>query len=331
MLPDAVTQAIRRQDENAEMAALDFQAARADKKPRKSSWSINSPIVGRIEQNDVPRIMTELLPEFALEKNGVRHLAYELKLVRPSTISSFAAGKILMGHETGKLFVNLLERRALKKEKAASAATETTQRSEGTEQSPSPDIVPQSQEEGKDMPAKKPYVKPEIRLESADEELSALRAQLQSADEALKKEQQESAERLIRLEETQAKLEEKTIEAADLRARLKTAEAENEGLRTDLRDSGALHEEIKKQNEELRAAVEEIRREAKRLRQENDAMSVRLMKYQTDDENCGPARVDELECELEDAKGRSLSYLETVCALARRIDNLLGRLDEVRE
>ena len=276
MLPDAVTQAIRRQDENAEMAALDFQAARADKKPRKSSWSINSPIVGRIEQNDVPRIMTELLPEFALEKNGVRHLAYELKLVRPSTISSFAAGKILMGHETGKLFVNLLERRALKKEKAASAATETTQRSEGTEQSPSSDIVPQEAKEViDDMAAQKEAQLFNLQntVASLTDENAALRGHLESAREALANEQKESAERLIHLEDTQARLEEKTIEAADLRDRLKTAEEQNAGLRTDLNDSKALHEEIKRQLDEMRPAVAELTENVQRLQDENDAMS----------------------------------------------------------
>ena len=258
MLPEAVAEAISRQDTQAEMAEIDARTARAGKQKRKSTWVIESPIVGRIEQNDAPRIMTELLDEASIEKNGLRHLADELKILRPASLYAFAEGKIYMGRETGKLLVTYLEKRTMEKEKAASAATETTQRSEDTDQEASPDIVPQEAKEViDDMAAQK-------------------EAQLESAREALANEQKESAERLIHLEDTQAKLEEKTIEAADLRARLKTAEEQNAGLRTDLNDSKALHEEIKRQLDEMRPAVAELTENVQRLQNENDAMSATL-------------------------------------------------------
>ena len=276
MLPEAVAEAISRQDTQAEMAEIDARTARAGKQKRKSTWVIESPIVGRIEQNDVPRIMTELLNEAILEKNGVKRLVAELKLMRPSNVSSFAEGKIYMGRETGKLLVSCLEKRAMEKEKAASAATETTQRSEGTEQSPSSDIVPQEAKEViDDMAAQKEAQLFNLQntVASLTDENAALRGHLESAREALANEQKESAERLIHLEDTQARLEEKTIEAADLRDRLKTAEEQNAGLRTDLNDSKALHEEIKRQLDEMRPAVAELTENVQRLQDENDAMS----------------------------------------------------------
>ena len=223
--------------------------------------------------------MTELLNEAILEKNGVKRLAAELKLMRPSNVSSFAEGKIYMGRETGKLLVTYLEKRAMEKEKAASAGTETTQRSEGTEQSPSSDIVPQEAKEViDDMAAQKEAQLFNLQntVASLTDENAALRGHLESAREALENEQKESAERLIHLEDTQARLEEKTIEAADLRARLKTAEEQNAGLRTDLNDSKALHEEIKRQLDEMRPAVAELTENVQRLQDENDAMSAAL-------------------------------------------------------
>ncbi|MBP3836010.1 MAG: hypothetical protein J6E31_02830 [Pyramidobacter sp.] len=279
MLPEAVAEAISRQDTQAEMAEIDARTARAGKQKRKSTWVIESPIVGRIEQNDAPRIMTELLNEAILEKNGVKRLAAELKLMRPSNVSSFAEGKIYMGRETGKLLVSYLENRAMEKEKAASAGTETTQRSEDTDQGTSTDIVPQEAKEViDDMAAQKEAQLFNLQntVASLTDENAALRGHLESAREALANEQKESAERLIHLEDTQAKLEEKTIEAADLRDRLKTAEEQNAGLRTDLNDSKALHEEIKRQLDEMRPAVAELTENVQRLQNENDAMSAAL-------------------------------------------------------
>ena len=279
MLPEAVAEAISRQDTQAEMAEIDARTARAGKQKRKSTWVIESPIVGRIEQNDAPRIMTELLNAAILEKNGVRCLADELKILRSTSLYAFAEGKIYMGRETGKLLVSYLEKRALEKEKAASAATETTQRSEDTDQEASPDIVPQEAKEViDDMAAQKEAQLFNLQntVASLTDENAALHGHLESAREALANEQKESAERLIHLEDTQAKLEEKSIEAADLRARLKTAEEQNAGLRTDLNDSKALHEEIKRQLDEMRPAVAELTENVQRLQKENDAMSAAL-------------------------------------------------------
>lgn len=292
-------------------------------------WSVESRHCGTVTSNDVPRLMKKLLREEFPSKIATR-------LSQPNEVLKlYAKGEQKMGRTVGARFVAFLDERAeaAKKEKAVPAATETTQRSEETQQETSPDIVPQHQEEVKDVPVKKTYAKPVIRLESADEELSALRAELRNAEEALEKEQKESAARLIKLEEAQSGLEEKTLEAADLRAKLKTRTDETIDLRAQIN-------ELKGQNEDLRTSLAEISQEAERLRTENDAMSARLLsvgnaadeaergnevlqcriaQLEADNAGCGPARVEELETRIEKMERQHVDDLELIRDMCRNL------------
>ena len=268
-------------------------------------WSVESHSCGTVTSNDVPRLMKKLLREEFPSKIATR-------LSLPTEVLKlYAKGEQKMGRTVGARFVAFLDERAeaAKKEKAVPAATETTQRSEETQQETSPDIVPQHQEEVKDVPVKKTYAKPVIRLESADEELSALRAELRNAEEALEKEQKESAARLIKLEEAQSGLEEKTLEAADLRAKLKTRTDETIDLRAQIN-------ELKGQNEDLRTSLTEISQEAERG---NEVLQYRIAQLEADNAGCGPARVEELETRIEKMERQHVDDLELIRDMCRNL------------
>ena len=268
-------------------------------------WSVESRHCGTVTSNDVPRLMKKLLREVFPSQISTR-------LSQPTEVLKlYAKGEQKMGRTVGARFVAFLDERAeaAEKEKAVPAATETTQRSEETQQETSPDIVPQHQEEVKDVPVKKPYAKPEIRLESADEELSALRAELRNAEEALEKEQKESAARLIKLEEAQSALEEKTLEAADLRAKLKTRTDETIDLRAQIND-------LKGQNEDLRTSLTEISHEAERG---NEVLQCRIAQLEADNAGCGPARVEELETRIEKMERQHVDDLELIRDMCRNL------------
>ena len=171
-------------------------------------WSVESRHCGTVTSNDVPRLMKKLLREEFPSKIATR-------LSQPNEVLKlYAKGEQKMGRTVGARFVAFLDERAeaAEKEKAASAGTETTQRSEGTEQSPSSDIVPQEAKEViDDMAAQKEAQLFNLQntVASLTDENAALRGHLESAREALENEQKESAERLIHLEDTQARLEER--------------------------------------------------------------------------------------------------------------------------
>lgn len=303
-----------------------------------AAWSIDTEYCGTITSLDVPRLMSELLKvEFPSKIN----LALSTQTAQ---LKAYATGKMEMSLIVGKRFVYLLDLRAKKKKEAVPAATETTQRSEETQHETSPDIVPQSQEETKDMSdevIKKRGRPPKFRLdEPANQvtdqvtgqvtdqvaeagkmidvsqpatEAEALRAVLRSAEEALEKEQKESAARLIKLEEAQAGLEEKTLEAADLRAKLKTRTDETVDLRA----------QINELNSALDTATAKLAsvqgREMEELERENDMLRRRIAQFEVDDASCGPARVEQLETQVEKAQRQHVEDLELIRDMCRNL------------
>ena len=311
---DIVVDALGRIDAVEEAAAFDaVKPKNGYGRPRARPWQLESQILGTtIRQEDIPRLMTDELAKAAIVPGGVKAITKALNLATPKSLRDYAAGHYRMNYSTGLRFVRYLEAQRIEKEKAAPAGTGTTVRKdEATRQAASPDIVPQAQEEVKDMPVKKPDVKPVIRLESADEELSALREELRNAEEALEKEQKESAARLIQWEETQAALEEKTLEAADLRAKLKT--------RTD--ETADLREQINELNSALDTATAKLAsvqgKEMSELVQEVEKLRQRIAHFEADDAACGPARVEELEDRLSRARDEHVRDLELIRDLTR--------------
>ena len=144
-------------------------------------------------------------------------------------------------------------------------------------------------------------------------EAEALRAVLRSAEEALEKEQKESAARLIKLEEAQAGLEEKTLEAADLRAKLKTRTDETVDLRA----------QINELNSALDTATAKLAsvqgREMEELERENDMLRRRIAQFEVDDASCGPARVEQLETQVEKAQRQHVEDLELIRDMCRNL------------
>ena len=272
-------------------------------------WSIVSQHCGTITSNDVPRLMKKLLQEEFPSK-----IAKGL-VVPKESLEKYAKGEVAMGWSVGKRFAFYLDERAeaAEKEKAVPAATETTQRSEDTQDETSPDIVPQSQEDHKMKEQIINAAGEEVEQQPDNDEVSALRAELRNAKEALEKEQKESAARLIKLEEAQAGLEEKTLEAADLRAKLKTRTDETVDLRA----------QINELNSALDTATAKLAsvqgREMEELERENDMLRRRIAQFEVDDASCGPARVEQLETQIEKAQRQHVEDLELIRDMCRNL------------
>ena len=272
-------------------------------------WSISCRHCGTITSNDVPRLMKKLLQEEFPSK-----IAKGL-VVPKESLEKYAKGEVAMGWSVGKRFAFYLDERAeaAEKEKAVPAATETAQRSEDTQDETSPDIVPQSQEDHKMKEQIINAAGEEVEQQPDNDEVSALRAELRNAEEALEKEQKESAARLIKLEEAQAGLEEKTLEAADLRAKLKTRTDETVDLRA----------QINELNSALDTATAKLAsvqgREMEELERENDMLRRRIAQFEVDDASCGPARVEQLETQIEKAQRQHIEDLELIRDMCRNL------------
>lgn len=313
---EAILAEIRRQDEAAEWAASDARALSAEKKRASASdgaWRINSPIIEPVAQTSVPELMKATLDEVLIERDGVKKLLSALKIRRGSLLNNYADGTAKMAYSVGLHFVHYLEARRIEKEKAVPAATGTAQRSEDTQHETSPDIVPQSQEDHKMKEQIINAAGEEVEQQPDNDEVSALRAELRNAEEALEKEQKESAARLIKLEEAQAGLEEKTLEAADLRAKLKTRTDETVDLRA----------QINELNSALDTATAKLAsvqgREMEELERENDMLRRRIAQFEVDDASCGPARVEQLETQVEKAQRQHVEDLELIRDMCRNL------------
>ena len=272
-------------------------------------WSISCRHCGTITSNDVPRLMKKLLQEEFPSK-----IAKGL-VVPKESLEKYAKGEVAMGWSVGKRFAFYLDERAeaAEKEKAVPAATETAQRSEDTQDETSPDIVPQAQEDHKMKEQIINAAGEEVEQQPDNDEVSALRAELRNAKEALEKEQKESAARLIKLEEAQAGLEEKTLEAADLRAKLKARTDETVDLRA----------QINELNSALDTATAKLAsvqgREMEELERENDMLRRRIAQFEVDDASCGPARVEQLETQVEKAQRQHVEDLELIRDMCRNL------------
>ena len=272
-------------------------------------WSIVSQHCGTITSNDVPRLMKKLLQEEFPSK-----IAKGL-VVPKESLEKYAKGQVAMRWSVGKRFAFYLDERAeaAEKEKAVPATTETTQKSEDTQDETSPVIVPQSQEDHKMKEQIINAAGEEVEQQPDNDEVSALRAKLRDAEEALEKEQKESAARLIKLEEAQAGLEEKTLEAADLRAKLKTRTDETVDLRAQINElSSALDTATAKLASMQGREMEELERE-------NDMLRRRIAQFEVDDASCGPARVEQLETQVEKAQRQHVEDLELIRDMCRNL------------
>ena len=288
-------------------------------------WSIESRFCGTVKSNDVPKLMTRLLREVFPSQITAR-------LSQPNDVlKMYAKGQQKMGRTVGARFVAFLDERAeiAEKEKAASAATETTQRSEESLKT-SPDIEPQSQEEKKDMSVetvKKPYRKPKIRLvepaeQVTDQVADQVTDQVADVGKMVDPSQPATEAEALRAELDMVKeqLNAKTFEAADLRAHLKTRTEETIELRAQIND-------LKAQNDELRQAMAGISQmETTEQERENEVLRQRIFQLESDNAGCGPARVDELETKIEQLERQHVEDLELIRDMCR---NLLDwRADE---
>lgn len=260
-------------------------------------WSIVSQHCGTITSNDVPRLMKKLLQEEFPSK-----IAKGLAVPKES-LEKYAKGQVAMRWSVGKRFAFYLDERAeaAEKEKAVPAATETTQKSEDTQDETSPVIVPQ--EEEKDMTVKTGQVTDQVADQAAETE--ALRAELEAAKE---------------------QIDAKTFEAADLRANLKTRTDETVELRAQINDLKAQRDELgnevndlNAQNANLRKAVDDLTKAAGENERENEMLRRRISLFEQDNEACGPARVDQLESRVAELELEHLDDLTLIRDLTKRL------------
>ena len=282
-------------------------------------WSIESRFCGTVTSNDVPKLMTRLLREVFPSQISTR-------LSQPNDVlKMYAKGQQKMGRTVGARFVAFLDERAeeiAEKEKAASAGTETTPRSEDNEET-SPDIVPQSQEEKKDMTvetAKKRGRPPKFRLDEpaeqvADQVTDQVTNQVAEVGKMVDQTLPATEAEALRAELVMVKeqLNAKTFEAADLRAHLKTRTEETIELRAHIND-------LKAQNDELRQAMAGISQmETTEQERENEVLRQRIFQLESDNAGCGPARVDELETKIEKLERQHVEDLELIRDMCRNL------------
>jgi hypothetical protein len=104
-------------------------------------WVIDSEIIGKVRQDDIPQMITDELAKAAVVTGGIKALTTALNLSTSKSLKDYASGTYKMPYAVGQRFVRYLEERA-KKSGAAPAATDATPKSKATEEAPAP-IVPQ--------------------------------------------------------------------------------------------------------------------------------------------------------------------------------------------
>lgn len=144
---DVVVDALGRIEAAEEAAAMDREPKRRKGSPSNPPWAIESPILGHVQQSDIPKLLMDEIAKASLIKGGVTALAREINLVSPKVLKDYAASNYKMPYTTGRLFVRYLEERA-KKSGAAPVAADATPKQKATEQAPAP-IVPQPAQDDK--------------------------------------------------------------------------------------------------------------------------------------------------------------------------------------
>ena len=142
---DVVVDALGRIDAAEEAAAFDRPVKYTRWGP--TPWTIDSEIIGKVRQDDIPQMITDELAKAALVTGGIKAITTALNLSTSKSLKDYAAGTYKMPYAVGQRFVRYLEERA-KKSGAAPAATDATPKSKATEEAPAP-IVPQAAQDDK--------------------------------------------------------------------------------------------------------------------------------------------------------------------------------------
>lgn len=142
---DVVVDALGRIDAAEEAAAFDRPVKYTRWGP--TPWSIDSEIIGKVRQDDIPQMITDELAKAALVTGGIKAITTALNLSTSKSLKDYAAGTYKMPYAVGQRFVRYLEERA-KKSGAAPVAAGTTPKQKATEEAPAP-IVPQPERDDK--------------------------------------------------------------------------------------------------------------------------------------------------------------------------------------
>lgn len=146
---DVVVDALGRIEAAEEAAAMDWEPKRGKGRLPNPPWAIESKIIGRIQQSDIPRLLTEEIAKAVLIRGGLTSLAKKLNLFTTKALNDYADGKYKMSYTRGQHFVRFLEEQAQKKSGAAPVAAGTTPESKAaTVAAPAP-IVPQPAQDDK--------------------------------------------------------------------------------------------------------------------------------------------------------------------------------------
>lgn len=142
---DVVVDALDRIEAAEEAAAFDRPVKYTRWGP--TPWVIDSEIIGKIRQDDIPQMITDELAKAAVVAGGIKALTTALNLSTSKSLKVYAAGTYKMPYAVGLRFVHYLEERA-KKSGAAPVAAGTTPKSKATEEAPEA-IVPQPAQDDK--------------------------------------------------------------------------------------------------------------------------------------------------------------------------------------
>ena len=142
---DVVVDALGRIEAAEEAAAFDRPVKYTRWGP--TPWVIDSEIIGKVRQDDIPQMITDELARAAVVTGGVKALTTALNLSTSKSLKDYAAGTYKMPYAVGQRFVRYLEEKA-KKSGAAPVAAGTTPKQKATEEAPAP-IVPQPAEDDK--------------------------------------------------------------------------------------------------------------------------------------------------------------------------------------
>ena len=136
---DVVVDALGRIDAAEEAAAFDRPVKHTRWGP--TPWTIDSEIIGKVRQDDIPQMITDELAKAALVTGGIKTITAALNLSTSKSLKDYASGTYKMPYAVGQRFVKYLEERA-KKSGAEPVAAGTTPKQKATEEAPAA-IVPQ--------------------------------------------------------------------------------------------------------------------------------------------------------------------------------------------
>lgn len=137
---DVVVDALSRIDAAEEAAAFDRPIKYGRWGP--SPWTIDSEIIGKVRQDDIPQMITDELAKTAIVPGGIKAITTALNLATSKSLKDYANGNYKMPYTTGQRFVKYLEERAQKSGAAPVAAGTTPESKAATVAAPAP-IVPQ--------------------------------------------------------------------------------------------------------------------------------------------------------------------------------------------